>query len=203
MATTSKLSMAYNGNHRSFGTCASNGWWRIHVRQRGWHNSTLDPWMVVDSRSSKRLAHLDSGSVDGGGFTFVGEVGTAQLWIRRRGWHSLDSASNTLFLLLTVTSSSVKVDSESIGEVGKARLSFQHVFPSAYGHKLFSGSRLKGSKCNPNFQGLTSSTLFLLLMVTSSSAEVGLKAQNATKISRAQLRARFSFCLWSQALQRK
>ncbi len=20
-----------------------HGWWRIHVRQRGWHNSTLDP----------------------------------------------------------------------------------------------------------------------------------------------------------------
>ncbi|CAM6005046.1 unnamed protein product [Sphagnum jensenii] len=26
--------------------------------------------------------------MDGGGFTFVGEVGTARLWIRWRGWHS-------------------------------------------------------------------------------------------------------------------
>jgi hypothetical protein len=144
MAATSKLLMAYNGSHRSFGTCANNGWWRIHVRQRGWHSSILDLWMVADSRSSKRLAQLDSRSVDGGGFTFVGEVGTA-------------------------------------------RLSFQHVFPSAYGHKLFNGSRLEGSKCNPNFQGSTFSTLFLLLMVTSSSAEVGLKTQNATQISRASL----------------
>ncbi len=159
MATTSKLLMAYNGSHQSFGTGANNGWWRIHVHRKGWHSSTLDPWMVADSRSSKRLAQLDSGSVDGGGFTFVGEVGTT-------------------------------------------RLNFQHAFPSAYGHKLFSGSRLQGSKCNPNFQGSTSSTLFLLFMVTSSSTEVGLKVQNATQISRAQLPARFSFCLWSQALQR-
>jgi hypothetical protein len=64
-------------------------------------------------------------------------------------------------------------------------LSFQHTFPSAYGHKLFNRSRLEGSKCNPNFQGSASSTLFLLLMVTSSSAKVGLKVQNATQISRA------------------
>jgi hypothetical protein len=64
-------------------------------------------------------------------------------------------------------------------------LSFQHAFPFAYGHKLFSESRLEGSKCNPTFEGLASSTLFLLLMVTSSSMEVGLKVQNATQISRA------------------
>jgi hypothetical protein len=66
-------------------------------------------------------------------------------------------------------------------------LNFQHAFPFVYGHKLFNGSRLEGSKCNPNFQGSTSSTLFLLLMVTSSSTVVGLKAQNATQISRASL----------------
>jgi len=65
------------------------------------------------------------------------------------------------------------------------RLSFQHIFPFAYGHKLFSESRLEGSKCNPNFQGSASSTLFLLLMVTSSLAEVGLNVQNATQISKA------------------
>jgi len=64
-------------------------------------------------------------------------------------------------------------------------LSFQHAFPSAYGHKLFSRNRLEGLKCNPNFQGLASSTLFLLLMVTSFSAEVSLKVQNVTQISRA------------------
>jgi hypothetical protein len=80
------------------------------------------------------------------------------------------------------------------------RLSFQHAFPFAYGHKLFNGSRLEGSKYNPNFHGSTSSMFFLLLMVTSSSAKVGLKAQNTTQISTAQLPARFSFCLWSQAL---
>jgi len=66
-------------------------------------------------------------------------------------------------------------------------LNFQHVFPFAYGYKLFSGSRLEGSKCNPNFQVSPSSMLFLLLMVTIFSAEVGLKAQNATQISRAPL----------------
>jgi hypothetical protein len=48
-----------------------------------------------------------------------------------------------------------QLDSESVEEVGIARLSLQHAFPSAYGHKLFSGSRLEGSKCNPNFQGTT------------------------------------------------
>jgi hypothetical protein len=67
-------------------------------------------WTVADSHSSERLAQLDFGSMDGGGFTFVGEVGTI-------------------------------------------RLTFQHVFPSTYGHKFFNGSRLEGSKCNPNFQG--------------------------------------------------
>ncbi len=108
-----------------------------------------------------------------------------------------------LSLLLTIISSSAELDSESVREVGTTRLSFQQAFPFVYGHKLFSGSRLKGSKCNPNFQGSASSTLFLLLMVISSSVEVGLKAQNATQISRVQLRAHFSFCLWSQALQRK
>ncbi len=143
-----------------------------------------EQWMVVDSRSSERLAQFDSGSVDGGGFTFVREVGTARLWIRWRGWHNLDSASSTLFLLLTITSSSTEVNSESVREVGTARLSFQHAFPFAYGHKLFSGSRLEGSKCNPNFQGSASNTLSLLLMVTSSSAKVGLKVQNATQLSR-------------------
>jgi hypothetical protein len=74
-------------------------------------------------------------------------------------------------------------------------LSFKHAFLSAYGHKLFRGSRLEGSKCNPNFQGSAFSTLFLLLMITISSAEVDLKAQNATQIFKAQLPARFSFCL--------
>jgi hypothetical protein len=102
-----------------------------------------------------------------------------------------------------VTSFSAEIDFESVREVGIAQLSFQHAFPPVYGHKLFSESRLEGSKCNPNFQGLASSTLFLLLMVTSSSAKVGLKVQNVTQISKAQLPARFSFCLWSQVLQRK
>jgi hypothetical protein len=55
-------------------------------------------------------------------------------------------------------------------------LSLQHTFPFAYGHKLFSGSRLEGSKCNPNFQDWACNTLFLLLMVTGSSTEIGLKA---------------------------
>jgi len=142
-------------------------------------------------------------AMDGGGFMFVGEVGIARLWSHRRGWHNLDSTSSTLFLLLMVTSFSVEFDSESVGEVGTTRLNFQHAFPSAYGHKLFSGSKLEGSKCNPNFQGSTSNTLFLLLMVTSSSTEVSLKAQNVTQISRAQLPAHFSFCLWSQAFQQK
>jgi len=142
-------------------------------------------------------------AMDGGGFTFVGEVGTTRLWICRRGWHSLDSVSSTLFLLLTITSSSVEVDSKFVGEVGTTQLNFQHAFPSAYGHKLFSGSRLEGSKCNPNFQGSTSSMFFLLLMVTSSSAEVGLKVQNATQISKSHLPACFSFCLWSQSFQQK
>jgi hypothetical protein len=144
-----------------------------------------EQWMVADSRSSERLAQLDSGSVDGGGFTFVGEVGIARLWICLRGWHSLDSTSSTLFLLLTITSSSAEVDSESVRKVGTAWLSFQHAFPSTYGHKLFNGNRLEGSKCNPNFQGSTSNTFFLLLMVISFSTEVGLKAQNATQISKA------------------
>jgi hypothetical protein len=110
-------------------------------------------WMVADSHSLERLAQLDFGSMDGGGFTFVGEVGTIRLWIHRRGWHNLDSTSSTLFLLLTITSSSAEIDSESVGEVGTVRLTFQHVFPSTYGHKFFNGSRLEGSKCNPNFQG--------------------------------------------------
>jgi len=146
METSSKLLMAYNGSHRSFGTCTSNGWWRIHVRRRSWHSSTLD--------LLERLAQP--------GLSF-----------------------QHFFLLLTVTSSSAEVDSESVREVGTTRLSFQHVFHSAYGHKLFSESRLEGSKCNPNFQGLVSSTLFLLLMVTSFLAQVGLRAQNVTQISRA------------------
>ncbi len=34
---------------------------------------------MADSRSSERLAQLDSGSVDGGGFTFIEKVGTTQL----------------------------------------------------------------------------------------------------------------------------
>jgi hypothetical protein len=89
--------------------------------------------------------------MDGGGFTFVGEVSTAQLCIRRRGWLSIDSAFSMLFLLLIVTSSSAEFDSKFIREVGTAQLNFQHVFPSACGHKLFSRSRLEGSKCNPNF----------------------------------------------------
>jgi hypothetical protein len=75
---------------------------------------------------------------------------------------------------------------------------------------------------------LASNMFFLLLMVTSSSTKVSLKAQNATQISRAHTfpsayghklfnesglegskcnpnfqGARFSFYLWSQALQRK
>jgi len=79
-------------------------------------------------------------TMDGGRFTFFEEVGKVRLWIHRRGWHSLDSAS---------------------------------------------------------------SALFLLLMVTSFSMKIGLKAQNATQISRAQLPTLFSFFLWSQALQRK
>jgi hypothetical protein len=116
--------------------------------------------MVADSRSSERLAQLDFKS-------------------------SLDSTSSTLFLLLAFTSSSAEIDYESVGEVGTTRLSFQHAFPSACNHKLFNGSRLEGLKCNPNFQGLASNMFFLLLMVTSSSMEVGLKAQNATQISMA------------------
>jgi hypothetical protein len=114
------------------------------------------------------------------------------------------------------------VDFEFVEKVGTARLSIQHVFPSPYGHKLFSRSKLEGSKCNPassmffpfiyghklfnksrlegskcnsNFQGSASSTLFLLLMVTSSITKVSLKAQNATQISKAQLQTRFSFLL--------
>jgi len=102
--------------------------------------------------------------MDGGGFTFVGEVGTARLWIHRRGWHSLDLASSTLFLLFTIASSSAKVDFEFVEKVGTTRLNFQHAFPSAYGHKLLSGSRLERSKCNPNFQGSISSTLFDALL---------------------------------------
>jgi hypothetical protein len=110
-------------------------------------------WMVADSHSSERLAQLDFGFMDGGEFMFVREVGTIRLWIRRRGWHNMDSTSSTFFLLLTITSSLAKIDFESIGEVGTARLTFQHIFPSIYGHKFFNGSRLEGSKCNPNFQG--------------------------------------------------
>jgi len=34
------------------------------------------------------------------------------------------------------------------------RLSFEHAFPFAYVHKFFSGSKLEGSKCNPNFPRL-------------------------------------------------
>jgi hypothetical protein len=127
-------------------------------------------------------------AMDGGGFMFVEEVGTTRLWICgwwwiqvcRRGWHNLTLDP-----------------SERLAQPG---LSFQRAFPFAYGHKLFNGSRLEGSKCNSNFQGSASSMLFLLLTVTSFSTEVGLKVQNAIQISKAQLPACFSFCLWSQAL---
>jgi hypothetical protein len=78
----------------------------------------------------------------------------------REQWMAVDSRSLEKL---------AQLDSESIGEVGTTRLSFQHTFPFvyghkffsgssfqhaflfAYGHKLFSGSRLEGSKCNPNF----------------------------------------------------
>jgi len=146
MATASKLLMAYNGSHQSFGTCASNGWWRIHVRRRGWHSSILDPWMVADSRSLKRLAQLNSRS--------VGKVGTA--------WTQL---------------------------------------PACFPFCLLSQALQLNSTLNPLERlaqlDSVSNKLFLLFMVTSSLAEVGLKAQNATQISRAQLPAHFSFCLWS------
>ncbi|CAK9194960.1 unnamed protein product [Sphagnum troendelagicum] len=69
-----------------------------------------EQWMVVDSRSSETLAQLDSGS--------VGEVGTARLWIHWRGWHN-----------------STLDPSKRLAQPG---LSFQHAFPSAYCHKLFS-----------------------------------------------------------------
>jgi len=152
MVAASKLSMAYNGSHRSFGTCASNGWWWIHVRRKGWHISTLDLWMVADSRLSERLAQLAFGSVR--------EVGIA--WTQLPSFFSFCLQSQALQLKSTLN------PSERLAQLDSA-----------------------------------SNMLFRLLMVTSSSMEVGLKAQNATQISRAQLPARFSFCLWSQAFQRK
>ncbi len=134
MAAASKLSMAYNGSHRSFGTCASNGWWRIHIHWRGWHSSTLDPWMVADSHSSERLAQFDFGS--------IGEVGTT--WIQLPARFSFCLRSQVLQLKSTLNPLERLAQFDS-----------------------------------------PSNTFFLLLMVTSSSTEVGLKAQNATQISRA------------------
>jgi hypothetical protein len=64
--------------------------------------------------------------MDGGGFTFVGEVGTARLWIRGwwrihvrwRSWHNSPL--------------------DPLKRLAQPGLSFQHAFPFIYGHKLFS-----------------------------------------------------------------
>jgi hypothetical protein len=80
-----------------------------------------------------------------------------------------------------------QLDSGSVGEVGTTWTQL----PARFSFYLLSQALQLNSTLNPSDRlaqfDLASNMLFLLLMVTSSSAEVGLKAPNATQISKAPL----------------